>query len=68
MTSQQQERSFAYMEADRHGGVHKGYLDGKDEQGRHPVAVLSISGEHPLILLGLAWQVGAVNSGTNTTG
>ena len=68
MTGHQQERRYAYKEADRHGGVYEGYLGGGDDQGKHPVAVLSIKGELPLILLGLAWQVGAVDSGTNTTG
>ena len=55
------------MEAERHGGVHKGYLGGEDDQGRHPVAVLSIRGERPLIRLALAGQVEAVHSGTNAT-
>ena len=51
MTGQQQERSYAYTEADRHGDVHEGYLGGEDDHGNHPVAVLSICGERPLILL-----------------
>ena len=44
MTGQQQERSYAYKEADRHGGVHEDYLGGEDDHGNHPIAVLSIRG------------------------
>ena len=33
------------------GGVHVCYLGGEDDHGNHPVAVLSISRERPLILL-----------------
>ena len=58
-------RSYAYMEAKRHGGVHKGYLGGEVDQGRNPVAVLAISGGRSLFLLALAWQVGAVHIGMN---
>ena len=45
--------------------MHAGYLGGEDDQGKHPVAVLSISGELPLMSLALTWQVQAVRSGTN---
>ena len=40
---------FANKGADRHGGVHGGYLGREDNQGRHRVAVLSVGGERPLI-------------------
>ena len=51
MTGQHQERSYAYKEDDRHGGLHERFPGREDDHGNHPVAVLSICGERPLILL-----------------
>ena len=58
-TGQQQERKGAYMEAEKHGGVHDGHLGGKVDQGRNTVVVQAISGGHSLVFAGTSLAGGS---------